>query len=134
MKNIFDEEELELDDIIGEKNEYHLKEVEIFEIAIEREDDNDEQSDQGKEEIKIDNEKNENDSSSQNDKKRSSNNSSDENRTDEENNGAGKKQNSIKKNYDNIREVSFNNSFENEKQNDNNGEFMMTGIIKGTKY
>ena len=157
MKDIFDEENLELEDIIGEKNEYHLKEVEIFEVAIESDEDYYDEINQGKEEIKIDNEKNQNDTNKSQTDKSISNKNSEDNRTNEENKKSNESENSNnninksnknsnKKNNDDdinnlnknndisINDISIKNGDENLNHKNRNENFLMTGIIKGTKY
>ena len=106
------------DEIIGDKNEYHLKEVEIFEVAIEEGDDYNNYEGEENNNIKNQNETNENNISN--------NKSTD-----------GKDENKHKVEYtiSNSDNNNINNKDKNEPSNedkdDDNNEFYLSGIIKG---
>jgi len=113
------------DEIIGDKNEYHLKEVEIFEVAIEEGDDYNNY--EGEENIKI---KMNNTSQNDTNENNISNNKSIVSK-DEKKNKVEYTISTSENNYSNNINNKDKNNPSNDDKNDDNNEFYLSGIIKG---
>ena len=112
------------DEIIGDKNEYHLKEVEIFEVAIEEGDDYNNY--EGGENIKIKmNNISQNDTNENNISNNKSNDTKDEKKKVEYTISTSEN------NYSNNINNKDKNNPSNDDKDDNNNEFYLSGIIKG---